>query len=555
MSSSFVRRSVCVAAALVLAASGVVVGSITGPGQILALPGASESTVVVVEPTRVLDTRYNIGLTGQVVAGASRELVVSGVINTYVEATATTIARQVVPAGATGVLLNVTAVSPTAAGFLSILPGTATGVPATAGLNFVAGDVVANAITVALPTAGANAGKISFYYGAQPAGATMHVVADVVGYTTNTGLIDLVNRLTALETTGVAGPAGANGTNGTNGTNGANGANGTNGADGTDGVPVRRYGRTITSLTTVDSADEVGEDTSVTIGADGNPIISYYDYDDGALKVAACTNATCTAATITTVDSTADEVGEYTSVTVGADGNPIISYYDATTDDLKVAACTNATCTAATISTVDSTGDVGEYTSVTIGADGNPIISYHDDAAGDLKVAACTNATCNPTVSDATISIVDSTGNVGEYTSVTIGADGNPIISYYDFTNGDLKVAACTNATCTAATISTVDSAGRVGWFTSVTIGADGNPIISYYDTTNRDLKVAACTNATCTTATITTVDSTDDVGRDTSVTIGADGSPIISYYDVTNNDLKVAKLTRTSWTPNTWES
>ena len=223
MSSSFVRRSVCVAAALVLAASGVVVGSITGPGQILALPGASESTVVMVEPTRIFDTRYNIGLTGQVVAGASRELVVSGVINTYVEATATTIARQVVPAGATGVLLNVTAVSPTAAGFLSILPGTATGVPATAGLNFVAGDVVANAITVALPTAGANAGKISFYYGAQPAGATMHVVADVVGYTTNTGLIDLVNRLTTLETTGAAGPAGPAGANGTNGPAGSNG--------------------------------------------------------------------------------------------------------------------------------------------------------------------------------------------------------------------------------------------------------------------------------------------------------------------------------------------
>ena len=288
MSSSFVRRSVCVAAALVLAASGVVVGSITGPGQILALPGASESTVVMVEPTRIFDTRYNIGLTGQVVAGASRKLVVSGVINTYVEATATTIARQVVPAGATGVLLNVTAVSPTAAGFLSILPGTATGVPATAGLNFVAGDVVANAITVALPTAGANAGKISFYYGAQPAGATMHVVADVVGYTTNTGLIDLVNRLTALETTGVAGPAG------TNGANGANGANGTNGADGTDGVPVRRYGRTITSLTTVDSADEVGEYTSVTIGADGNPIISYYDSTNTALKVAKLTRTSWT---------------------------------------------------------------------------------------------------------------------------------------------------------------------------------------------------------------------------------------------------------------------
>jgi len=226
MFSSFVRRSVCVAAALVLAASGVVVGSITEPGQILALPGASESPVVTVEPTRVLDTRYNIGIDSQIVSNASRKLVVSGVIDTYVEATATTIARQVVPAGATGVLLNVTAVSPTAAGFLSIRPGTATGVPSTAGLNFGAGDVVANAITVALPTTGANAGKLSFYYGAQPAGATMHVVADVVGYTTNTGLIDLVNRLTTLETTGVAGPAGPAGPAGANGTNGPAGSNG-----------------------------------------------------------------------------------------------------------------------------------------------------------------------------------------------------------------------------------------------------------------------------------------------------------------------------------------
>jgi serine/threonine protein kinase, bacterial len=74
--------------------------------------------------------------------------------------------------------------------------------------------------TVALPTTGANAGKISFYYGAQPAGATMHVVADVVGYTTNTRLIDLVNRLTTLETAGVAGPAGPQGPAGSNGSNG-----------------------------------------------------------------------------------------------------------------------------------------------------------------------------------------------------------------------------------------------------------------------------------------------------------------------------------------------
>jgi hypothetical protein len=37
---------------------------------------------------------------------------------------------------------------------------------------------------------------------------------------------------------------------------------------------------------------------------------------------------------------------------------------------------------------------------------------------------------------------------VGWHTSVTIGADGLGLVSYYDFTNGDLKVAHCENTFC-----------------------------------------------------------------------------------------------------------
>jgi hypothetical protein len=214
MSSLTVRRLFGAAGVLCLVASAVVVGSVVVPARTLALPGASESTVVTVEPTRVLDTRYDIGLTGQVAAGVARKVTITGIVDTYLDASSTTVVKQVVPAGATGVLLNVTAVSPTAAGFLSIRPGTAAGVPATAGLNFVAGDIVPNAVTVALPTAGANAGQIDLYYGTPTPDATLHVVADIVGYTTSTGLADLVNRVKTLETSGVqgdqgpAGPAG-----------------------------------------------------------------------------------------------------------------------------------------------------------------------------------------------------------------------------------------------------------------------------------------------------------------------------------------------------------
>jgi hypothetical protein len=200
-----------------LITASIVAGAVATPGQILALPGASESTVVTVNPTRVLDTRYNVGLAGQFQSTVSRKLAITGKIPTYVEATATTAAvttnKVVIPVGATGVIMNVTAVSPTSAGFLSIRPGDATGVPATAGLNFVPGDVVPNAVTVAIPTTGANAGRIDIHYGGA-AGNTMHVIIDIVGYTTSTGLIDLVNRVTALETVGVAGPKGDKGDDG-----------------------------------------------------------------------------------------------------------------------------------------------------------------------------------------------------------------------------------------------------------------------------------------------------------------------------------------------------
>ncbi len=50
----------------------------------------------------------------------------------------------------------------------------------------------------------------------------------------------------------------------------------------------------------------------------------------------------------------------------------------------------------------------------------------------------------------------------------------------------------CNDAACAPGgeTITTVDSTGDVGWYTSITVGADANPVISYWHGTNADLKV-----------------------------------------------------------------
>lgn len=102
-------------------------------------------------PTRVLDTRQSTAIGPRVV----RELTIPGL-----------------PANAQGVVLNVTATEPTAAGFLTVWPGDTTR-PNVSSLNFTQGQTVPNAVTVPVVN-----GKIQIY---NLAGYT-HVIVDVAGY-------------------------------------------------------------------------------------------------------------------------------------------------------------------------------------------------------------------------------------------------------------------------------------------------------------------------------------------------------------------------------------
>jgi hypothetical protein len=369
-------------------------------------------------------------------------------------------------------------------------------------------------------------------------------------------------------------------------------------SDGTVLCQAAAPGRNV-SLAMLDKAGDVGSHTSVTIGTDGLGLISYYDTTMKHLKVAHCANAACSSATSASIDNTGSQVGQYSSITIGADGRGLVSYFDFTNGRLKVAHCTNAACSSATVATLDS-GDLGEFTSVTIGADGLGLISYFDflhlkvahcadvacsgaapapaivdtafvvgastsiaigsDGLGlisylditrnDLKVAHCTDAAC----SSATSAPVDSTGSVGFYTSITIGTDGLGLISYYDATNSALKVAHCTSVACSSVTSVILDNAGGVGASasarTSIAIGTDGLGLISYYDAASGHLKVAHCATVACASATSATLDSAGDVGQYSSITIGADGLGLVSYYDATNKTLRVAHCGNTACTP-----
>jgi hypothetical protein len=307
------------------------------------------------------------------------------------------------------------------------------------------------------------------------------------------------------------------------------------------------------TITSVDTLNDVGAHVSTILGSDNFPIISYFDITNNDLKVVKCGNTSCSAGNIiTTVDTTGD-VGRYSSLTLGNDGLPVISYYDGSPNgNLKVVKCGNTSCSAGNIiTTVDTLNNTGLHTSITLDSDGAPIISYYDAINGDLKTVKCGTVSCS---SGNTISVVDGASSVvGEYTSITLGSNGFPVISYYDY-NGDLKTVKCGTVSCSSGnSIVSVDTDGDAGQYTSIKLAGDGFPVISYYDFTEGNLKVADCNNADCSNRTITlvdgclTCDTNGDAGQYTSMIFGIDGSPIVSYYSKTTGDLKIVKCGNTA--------
>jgi hypothetical protein len=179
------------------AALGAAVAVTFGGGGLFAVSAASpESSVVTLEPVRILDTRdpVNVGLDGPFTSPVAQDLMVTGPVLT------TTGTKTVVPTGATGVFLNVTPVGSTAAGFISVRPANATGLPSTSNVNFTVGAINPNAVLVELPVGGADDGKIEITFDAfGAAGPTSDVLVDVVGYTTDAKLKSLEARVAALE--------------------------------------------------------------------------------------------------------------------------------------------------------------------------------------------------------------------------------------------------------------------------------------------------------------------------------------------------------------------
>ena len=290
--------------------------------------------------------------------------------------------------------------------------------------------------------------------------------------------------------------------------------------------------------------------SSIAVPADGRPVISYHDVTNTALMFVRCANAACSGVnTAVTLDNTGFSSGLISSIAISsADGFPVISYgvqavNAGSPNLLRVYKCSNADCTAGTATDVDAPVgvSVGLQSSIVVPADGLPVISYWEVLARNLRIAKCNTASC---AGVATITLFDAAEESGNSSSIAIGSDGLPVVAYTGGVVGasTIKVLKCATATCASGTTTLVDSSAHVTT-PSMTVPADGLPIISYYDQTNTRLKTVKCGNASCSASnTFTVVDAGPNVGQGNSIAMSADGLPVIAYYDEIAGDLKVYK-------------
>ena len=142
------------------------------------------SGYVAVAPKRVLDTRTGVGAPKAKV-GAGRTV---------------TVTLPGLPAGTTAVTLNVTATNPSATSYVSVYPGGTTR-PSASNLNVVAGQTIANLVTVAVGAGN----KVTLYNNS----GTINLIADLAGYyapDTGSGYVAVAPKRVLDTRTGVGAP-------------------------------------------------------------------------------------------------------------------------------------------------------------------------------------------------------------------------------------------------------------------------------------------------------------------------------------------------------------
>jgi Collagen triple helix repeat (20 copies) len=258
-------------------------------------------------------------------------------------------------------------------------------------------------------------------------------------------------------------------------------------------------------LDTSSLSDKGVRPSSIAIGTDGFPLISYV-LNDGTAKVAHCASVNCGTGTTVITDLNAASLGRTakvdTSVAIGVDGLGLIAMGG---NALTAVHCSNVDCATSIVSIPCPGNACGtqeaaplDSVAVTVGADGLALIGGRSVAfvAGTRHpfVHHCTDTLCNAGVTTDT-EVGDGIDR-GEYSWITLGVNGHPLMTYRDTTNTNLRAAYCLDFACTTFNVTTIDSTNSE--WGSVLTGVDGLPLVVAGDSATHQLKAIHCSNIFC---------------------------------------------------------
>lgn len=235
-------------------------------------------------------------------------------------------------------------------------------------------------------------------------------------------------------------------------------------------------------------------------------------------------------------------------------------YADSVAGDLFYVTCPSNCSVAASwrLVALDTLGNIGSSSSITVGSDNRVHITYRDDrqTLPRLRYATC-QAPCADLTSFRFATIDQSSLGVGIHPSIMVGQDGSVNITYYDFVSAFLRYAECDATDCALDSnwnVGTIDNGPFVGSSSSLVVNSAGLRQVAYSDSLNGRLRYAVCaTSCTAVNAWVLSQISSADQGQEPALALGNDGTLFVTYYARATGDLMYGECTTTCEVPANW--
>ncbi|MFL2968892.1 MAG: hypothetical protein ACJZ6A_07070 [Candidatus Poseidoniaceae archaeon] len=197
--------------------------------------------------------------------------------------------------------------------------------------------------------------------------------------------------------------------------------------------------------------------------------------------------------------------------------------------------------------TIDSSADVGKFSSIVADSNGELHISYRDSTNGHLKYASNAGGTWT------SYPIDNGGGYIGRYTSIDVDSNDKVHISYGNLNSWDLKYATNVAGSWSRSTIDD-GGTGQAGMYSSLVIDSNDLIHVSYWGR-SFDLKYATKSATAGGTWADEIVQWGYMTGEWTSIALDSNDKPFFSHCDETYDRLELGYKSGSSWTTPTIDS